>query len=391
MRKHARMHRFWKTRRGLGYLRLGFAKLIRGVAADFVEKAPAAFSSYAQRFSETRFPDSGSKCGNPPVIFASYAVDDFHPGSHRYCGGEKLLNNLILQLGRKGYNARMVTLDGKQAGWLIEHAPCISLEAFHMELSKHEDTRCVTSWIDARAFLDVCRHFYYWDMELATSSDYQFPRIEESLRKDRIRNLAALNRSIQAWFVEVFSRPCSLLRTLVDDLYWKPDESRRIRNRIGYMDEGSHTFELIERVRTRCHEAKLPADFVQLGGDEREVLNGMQECEVFLVTNLGKSPVWGEGGPMTPHEAMACGTVPIAFDIIGPREVIIDGYCGRIVNRGDNVAYAEAVVEILSCPERIRQMGQRGSEVIGESHTMEKRWPEIVRFLNLKETAFSSP
>lgn len=387
IREHAHQHRCWRTRRGLAYLGLAWRKLLRDLSTDVWEKAPGILPKPKQSTAN----DQAGAGPQRPLIFASYAVDELHPGSHRYCGGEKLLNNLVLQLRRKGFDAWMVTLDGKQAGWLMEQAPCLSLEEFRGKKNSAKEVRCVTSWIDARAFLAECQSFYYWDMELATSSDYQFPRIAKAMRRGRIRNLSAFNRAIQAWFMEVFDRPCGLLRTLVDEKYWHPDEAKRVPNRVGYMDEGPHTAALIEQTRAQCKAAGLQIDFVELRGDEPAIRDGMQSCEVFLVTNPGKSPIWGEGGPMTPHEAMACGTVPVCFDLNGPRESVIDGYCGRIVVKGNNTAYASAVAELFQDRNNLRQMSTRAAEIIQESHTMEKRWPEIATFLNLEGIAPSMP
>ena len=49
-----------------------------------------------------------------PEIYVSYATDESLKGSHKYCGGEKVLNNLVLLLRRHGYEAFMVTLDGRR-------------------------------------------------------------------------------------------------------------------------------------------------------------------------------------------------------------------------------------------------------------------------------------
>jgi glycosyltransferase involved in cell wall biosynthesis len=57
----------------------------------------------------------------------------------------------------------------------------------------------------------------------------------------------------------------------------------------------------------------------------------MRSCEVFLTMNIGKNLLWGEGGPLTPLEALATGCVPIAFDILGPREFIQSGFNGIVV------------------------------------------------------------
>ncbi len=111
-----------------------------------------------------------------PSIFVSYATDERLKGSHRYCGGEKLLNNLVLLLRRHGYDAYMVSMDGLHSGWLVEHAPFLSLGEFARRAASAESVRYVTSWILADAFLERCPKFYFWDQELATTTRSQFPQ-----------------------------------------------------------------------------------------------------------------------------------------------------------------------------------------------------------------------
>ena len=88
-----------------------------------------------------------------PSIFVSYATDESLKGSHRYCGGEKLLNNLVLLLRRHGYDAYMVSMDGVHSNWLVEHAPFLSVEEFARRAAGGHPIRCVTSWVLADAFL----------------------------------------------------------------------------------------------------------------------------------------------------------------------------------------------------------------------------------------------
>jgi len=111
----------------------------------------------------------------------------------------------------------------------------------------------------------------------------------------------------------------------------------------------------------------------------------MQTCGTFLALNVGKSPLYGEGGPMTPQEAMACGTVPVCFDISGPWELIQQNYNGIVLSDFTPAAMAGALVQIYQTPERLRQMSVRCLEMSRSSHSMEARWPDVRRFLDLAE------
>ncbi len=321
-----------------------------------------------------------------PVIFASYAVDQKWTGSHRYCGGEKVLNALVNLLRLHGYEAYLVTTDGKQAGWLAADAPVLSVEEFKAMKAKTPDHRCVTSWIDAHAFLDGCDTFYYWDMELATSADYQFPRLWDYVASGRVNTIAVLNRAAQAWFQTVLDKTCAVIPCTIDSRYWQPADEKRVPFRVGYMDEGPHTAALIETVRARTLADGLTLEFHLIAGDEPKVIAQMQSCELFLVTNIGKSPIWGEGGPLGPYESAACGTVSVSFDLLGPWESIQQDYNGIVVPRGRTDLFAEAVSSIYQQPGRLKAMSARALDIFRSAHSMEARWPKLRQFLDLPET-----
>ena len=182
----------------------------------------------------------------------------------------------------------------------------------------------------------------------------------------------------------VFGKQAHLLRQLVDENHWRPREEKRIRNRVGFFDEGDHTDPYIAAIRDATRSAGLDLEFFQLRGVEREIIAQMQTCGVFMALNIGKSP-WGEGGPMTPQEAMACGTVPVCFDLKGAWELIQQNYNGVILADFTPGAMAKGLVDIYGIPGRLETMSRRCLEITASSHTMEARWPEVRQFLHLPE------
>ena len=107
--------------------------LLLHVIDPLAEKCrPSGLTGFVKsRLGKTIAPGNRKRDPSPrPSIFVSYATSEDLKGSHRYCGGEKLLNNLVLLLRRHGYDAYMVSLDGMHASWLVEHAPFLSLEEF---------------------------------------------------------------------------------------------------------------------------------------------------------------------------------------------------------------------------------------------------------------------
>jgi len=69
-----------------------------------------------------------------------------------------------------------------------------------------------------------------------------------------------------------------------------------------------------------------------------------------------------EGLPNTLIEALACGVPVISTDCpSGPREILQDGACGRLVRRGDRAGLAGAMQALLDDPQeaqRLRECGQ---------------------------------
>ena len=393
-----RMHFFKKTIVAAHKLRAQAGNLRRCLRSDLFlhvidPLAKRVRPSWPVDFAKSRFgrlkttADTG-RGGGPaprPTVFVSYASDDEWKGSHRYCGGEKLLNNLVLLLRRHGYEAYMVSVDGAHADWLVEHAPFLSLHEFRQRAVRATSKRFVTSWLLAEAFLKHCPTFYFWDQELATTTRSHFPRLARMMRKRRIVATAGLNRSIQAWHMAIFERKASVLRTLVDERHWKPNEWRRLRHRVGYMDEGPLTAGFVETIRRITTEQGLNLEFLRLEGVEAEIISGMQTCSVFLALNVGKSPLWGEGGPMTVHEAMACGTVPICFDMTGPWELVQQHYNGVVVSEIKPELMAGELVRIHTQPGHLEFLRANALSVAHTSHTMESRWPAAREFLELTE------
>src|SRR5258705_11948538 len=130
------MHLFKNTIVAAHKLRVQAANLQRSLRFDFLQQVVNPLAEKLRPFGVTSFikrrlghahaPNGKSAHREPtaqPSIFISYATREGFTGSHRYCGGEKLLNNLVLLLRRHGYDAYMVSLDGAHSNWLVEHAP----------------------------------------------------------------------------------------------------------------------------------------------------------------------------------------------------------------------------------------------------------------------------
>jgi glycosyltransferase involved in cell wall biosynthesis len=129
----------------------------------------------------------------------------------------------------------------------------------------------------------------------------------------------------------------------------------------------------------------LNLEFLRLEGIEAEIIRGMQTCSVFLALNVGKSPLWGEGGPMTPHEALACGTVPICFDLNGPWELIQQDYNGVVLPEIKPEIMARELASLYTQPGRLDFLRANALSLFRTSQTLESRWPAVREFLHLPE------
>ena len=80
-----------------------------------------------------------------------------------------------------------------------------------------------------------------------------------------------------------------------------------------------------------------------------------------------KSLVWilasiSEGFPAPPLEAMACGSVVVATDCGGPRDIIKSGENGFLVSVGDVEDIVKKVSDLLGNPSLLKYMQERGKE-----------------------------
>jgi hypothetical protein len=387
---------FWRTLNGIARVRLALSRLVRYVLQDiYTDLGRCAFALGLTRNKTQLAPmpvyretgavhRSRGRTGDlaKPVIFVSACVDAEIPGGWKYNGGIKEYNGLVKLLREQGYEAYIVTYDGSYIPWLIEHQPHISMAEFRSRIKSLPDIRCVTSWAAAEAFIRECKKLYFWDMELFYTENEHF-FILARLYKTKITNTAAISRTVQAWHMAHFAKPCTVIPNLLDGTYWCPDETRRVFNRVGFMDEGEYTGRHVELLQDAANTAGLELEFYLIRGDEQEVLRGMQTCNVFISMNMGKDLLWGEGCPRTVIEALSTGTMVLAYDIIGNREAIQDSFNGIMVPRYRVDIMAKTLVSIYKTPSEIERLRENGLNLIRSCHTFQARWPAIKEFLDL--------
>jgi glycosyltransferase involved in cell wall biosynthesis len=98
------------------------------------------------------------------------------------------------------------------------------------------------------------------------------------------------------------------------------------------------------------------ADTVSFLGEREDV------PEILAATDLLLAPSWEEPFGRSVVEAMAMGVPVIATNIGGPAEIIEDGADGCLLPPRQPEVWAEKVRVLLSRPDQLRAMGQRGRE-----------------------------
>ena len=83
---------------------------------------------------------------------------------------------------------------------------------------------------------------------------------------------------------------------------------------------------------------------------------------------------------MTPHEAVACGTVPVCFDMNGPWELIQQDYNGVVLPEIKPELMASELVNLYSRPGRLEFLRTNALSLFRTSQTLESRWRRCVNF-----------
>lgn len=246
---------------------------------------------------------------------------------HARNGGSKFYNLWVKLLREHGYDACIATQDGSYEPWLVEHQPVVSYD----QVRKMNAPTIVTGWLPTPGLEALARGrpFYYFDAELKWTLAFR-PALEQYMRHDQIAGIATHNRYIQAWYMVTYGIMPLLIHSWSDREIFYPDASARQEGTIGCMvdDPGSE-------VAYRALQAAFPGQVHPISGDEAQVAEAIRSVDIFAGINPGKDTLWGEGCPRTQEEAMHSGCVVVAFDVLGNREYLLDGWSGVLVERGD--------------------------------------------------------
>lgn len=140
-------------------------------------------------------------------------------------------------------------------------------------------------------------------------------------------------------------------------------ELKRQGHRIKYLIAGDGTEK--EKLQRLVRTLGLQ-DEVAFLGFVADVPAFLGSIDIFVLPSLF------EGLGVAVLEAMAAAKPVVASGAGGLRELIVDGVTGLLSPPGDATALARALLQLVSQPERMRQMGASGRERVEKYFTMEK-------------------
>lgn len=318
-----------------------------------------------------------------PVIVFSSCENAQQTGDGIYNGGTKLQTIWCKLLRQHGHDAYLCTYTGEHEEWMIEHAPYISIRQANKIARQGRPLRVMTTWIVSEMALSITAHPYFYDAEIAhTSCAHHFVALQRWLPE--LKKVGTHSRTQQAWYMATFGFTPVYIQEWSDPDYFTPAPEQRRAGQVGWMWEGPHSPEHIELIRQYCQQAHVDVTFVQVGGSEQQVITTMQQCDVFLGLNSGKHPLWGEGCPRSPQEAMHCGAVVIAYDVFGNREYLFQDYTGFLVQRNNPQALAEMLVRVMNDDALRETVRRQGTDYVKHVFApTELKYQQIKEFLNL--------
>jgi len=114
-------------------------------------------------------------------------------------------------------------------------------------------------------------------------------------------------------------------------------------------------------------------DKITIFGNRRDV------AQIVAGVDLVVSPYILPHSSLPIMEAGAMAKPVVASNWGEPDELVLNGITGILVPPGDSAALARAIVEILSCPERARKMGEEGYKRAKELFNANKNMAKLAR------------
>ena len=98
--------------------------------------------------------------------------------------------------------------------------------------------------------------------------------------------------------------------------------------------------------------------YIELLNYRRDIFNLAGLCDISVSSSRQ------EGLPINLIEAMALGNPIVASDVRGNNDLVQNGVNGYLVELNDSKAMAERIIELIDDPQKVKQMGQAGAELV---------------------------
>lgn len=317
-----------------------------------------------------------------PIILLSAAVDEKNTGDKLYNGGVKLFNLWAKLLRSQGFLAYVVTYDGLYQSWMCDHQPHISIEIAKKWKKNRRNLRFITPWLASKPFIDLADKIYFHDCELLYSFGIHWHLLQKLIFSNKVI-LSVETRAEQARYHGAFNLDTHIVSPYCDPDYFFPDKTKRIKHRIGFVEEGEQTKSQIKTIKSILNKNKLSAHFVNIKGKEPEFISQLQACDIFLGMNPGKDKFGNEGLARTQLDAISCGAVPISFDVGGNHEFLFNEFNGYLIEPNNLKQMAKRLMYLLQNP-RQKELLRKNAEIFNSgAFTPQRAWPNLKTFLNL--------
>jgi glycosyltransferase involved in cell wall biosynthesis len=118
-------------------------------------------------------------------------------------------------------------------------------------------------------------------------------------------------------------------------------------------------------------------------------------AELLSISDVCVLSSKAEGFSNSILEYMAAGCPVVATDVGGAREVIREGLTGYLVQSGDNQTMADRIISLLREPEKAREMGQRGRQIVEQTFSTAAQLRAVEglyeKLLNTRTTRIIAP
>lgn len=188
----------------------------------------------------------------------------------------------------------------------------------------------------------------------------------------------APSKYIASLFSKTYNKPVEVVHDGVDTFFFKPSKKKK---NIDIFYIGSHEpvdgYNLLDKtVKLMNEKPKVRAIFTEEEwiSDDKILRNLYQRTKIMFC------PARKEGLGLVLLEALSCGTLVVALDEAGHREIIKHGENGYLV-RPDPKKIAEILDRLLSNPKEIRRLENNGRLYIKKYWTWKKLAKELENVL----------